>query len=656
MSVQSGIWHFDSKPVQATDLSSLGRAAGEFGPDGESQYVQESVGMLYQPFHTTTESREESQPFVGSQHVFTWDGRLDNRDDLAGALRNLLPIRPTDVAIVAAAFERWGTDCFGKLIGEWAASIWDPSNKQLLLARDYIGVRQLFYYPQRHQVAWCTILSALAQYGGGLTVCDEYVAGYLAFKPAANLTPYQELRSVPPGGFVSVRNGEYATHAYWRFDPWRKTRFKTNAEYEDQYFCLLRQAVRRRLRSDRPVLAALSGGLDSTSIVCVADHSLLADSSLTPRVDTVSYYDPLEPDEDDFYHVTKAEEKRGRVGFHLSLRSVGDSLSFDDPAFAAHPGFGMRKEVTSAMSDLLRGTDHRVMLSGTGGDEINGQALNPAIPMADRLAHGRWRETGKQLVAWSLLTRKPALHLLIETLLELLPLPIRALCSERGELQPWVNRHFAKRYRIRAQQLEDLAGVWFWRPGPRDSAQTLMTLSRDLTCAAPSRLEQRYPYLDQELVEFSTSIPFDQLLRPGQRRDLMRRSLSHLLPPEVRDRKTKVSASRCYSTTLQKHWQKVEDVLSCPLGSLLGYVEAEGLRSDLVKLKNGIVPPYLVRLLKALSLELWLRDVCSRGIISIPATSPEKVAVSPARSSPDREQKFDPQKKGGEYHVGIREA
>lgn len=261
MSVQAGIWHFDAKPVDANALSRLGCVAAEFGPDGESQHLSGSVGMLYRPFHTTTESRAECQPLIGNQYVLTWDGRLDNRDDLAASLRAFLPIGPTDVAIVGAAFERWGTDCFGKLRGEWAASIWSSRDNQLILARDYIGVRQLFYYPQPHKVVWCTILRALAQ-EGNFNVCDEYIAGYLAFKPAADLTPYCELRSVPPGGFVCIRSTKLTTHFYWRFDPRQKTRYRTDAEYEDEYFHLLSASVRCRLRSDRPVLAALSGGLD----------------------------------------------------------------------------------------------------------------------------------------------------------------------------------------------------------------------------------------------------------------------------------------------------------------------------------------------------------------------------------------------------------
>ncbi len=623
MSVQAGILHFDGMPVDHEMLLRMSSAVADFGPDGEMTHFHGSLGMLYRPFHTTSESRAERQPFIFSAgRVITWDGRLDNRDELKLEIGDRSSAGTTDVAIVAACFEKWGKDCFGRLVGDWALSIWDPREQELVLARDYMGIRQLFYYPKSNEILWCTYLAPLAQCGDTFTVCDEYVAGYLAFQPDAHLTPYSDLRAVPPGKFIRVRNANVTTQTYWTFNPRLSTRYKTDDEYEEHYFCLFRQSVRRRLRTDTPILAALSGGLDSTSIVCMADDIIAKEGAAAPRVDTISYYDSLEPDEDDLYHLTKVEEKRGRKGIHLSLAACGDSLSFEYPTFVATPGFGLRAEVKSGMAEALRRAEHRVMFNGTGGDEMNAQALDPLIPLADLLAHFHFRELAKQLVSWSLVTRRPFIRLLFESMLELLPLRIRARLTERGRLQPWVNPQFAKKYAISARQLEEVEGVWFWRPGPRDAMQTITTISRDLTYTSPSRLEQRYPYLDQQLVEFLTSIPFDQLLRPGERRFLMRRALAGLLPPEVLQRKTKVSNTRCYPVTLEKHWPTIEQALVSPLSSQLGHVDRDELRSDLLKLRHGQVPNHLVRLLKALSLELWLRDVEARKIIAIQHFSP----------------------------------
>jgi asparagine synthase (glutamine-hydrolysing) len=627
MSVQAGIFHVDGAPASSDWLLDASASLREYGPDGEYTYLDGSLGLLYRPFHTTAESRCEPQPLVlADESIMMWDGRLDNRDELIEPLGPRLNSQTSDLVIVASAFERYGTGCFHRLIGDWALSVCRPNQRTIILARDYVGVKQLFYYLKRDRLLWSSHLAALVRCGDTFKVCDEYIAGYLAFKPDAHLTGYEGVRSVPPGTFMVIRDSRATQHRFWSFDPGRRTRYKTDTEYEEHYLFLLQQSVRRRLRASAPVLSSLSGGLDSSSLVCIADD-LLARCETETRVDTVSYYDRSEPDEDDSYYLTLVEKKRGRSGFHIELTNPEDCLPFDYEAFAATPGFAMRAEVTSAMSEIIRRQCYRVILSGTGGDEMNAQALSISVAIGDLLARMRFPSAARDLLAWSRLTRRPLLHLFCGALLELLPLRIRARFSWRGKLQPWLNQQFANKYSIRARQLEDLPGIWFWRPGPRDSAQTIMTLSNDLTFSTPSRIDTRYPYLDQDLVEFLTTIPFEQLLRPGNRRSLMRRALSNLLPKEILERRTKVSTTRCCSLALQKHWGRIEEVLVSPLISQFEYINRDELRKDLISVRNGHCPIYLIRLLKALSLEYWLRDVVLRRVIAPPGNVPPRTGT-----------------------------
>ena len=129
MSVQAGIWNFDGKPIDFTLLTEFGEALKHLGPDGESHYQDHSIALLYRPFHTTAESRREKQPYVSRRGlVLTWDGRLDNRSDLIPDLRSELETDPTDVAIVGAAFDRWEKDCFYRIVGDWALTVWEPKD------------------------------------------------------------------------------------------------------------------------------------------------------------------------------------------------------------------------------------------------------------------------------------------------------------------------------------------------------------------------------------------------------------------------------------------------------------------------------------------------------------------------------------------------
>jgi asparagine synthase (glutamine-hydrolysing) len=634
MSVQAGVWNIQGEPADKELLFSMGKRVAEYGPDGEASYIDGSVGMLYRPFHTTLESRIERQPYVsGNGCVFTWDGRLDNRDELIPQLCNELQDDQTDLAIVVAAFDRWNTECFSRLVGDWALALWNPREKEILLARDYMGIRHLYFNVTQKRITWCTHLTGLTV-SGHFTLNHEYVAGYLAFYPDVRLTPYQEIRAVPPGTFVKLRSSKTTIRTYWSFDPCLKTRYKTDREYEEHYRHLFRQAVRRRLRGDTPVLADLSGGFDSSSMVCMADDILTKEGAEVPGLDTFSYYDSNEPGEDDLVHLTTVEKKRGKTGFRIDLKGCGDSLSFENLTFEATPGFGVRSEVKVAMTELLQRGEYRVMLSGTGGDEMNGQPLDPRIMMADLLVQLRWIELSRQLVTWSLLIRKrPWIQLLFQTATQLLPGHLRARLTEQGNLDPWVDREFARKYQLSTLQILGTEGPWYVRPSARDAIQTISSLARQMAYARPSILEKRYPYLDQTLVQFLTTIPLDQLLRPGQRRSLMKRALAGLLPPEILQRKTKASSARCYSITLQKHWEKVEELFRSPVTSRLGYVDVSLIYQALVGMKNGHASADFLRLLRALCLEMWLRDAEARGILSFQSVVPFAVRQDLAESS-----------------------
>ena len=168
--------------------------------------------------------------------ILTWDGRLDNREELIAELRSELEANPTDVAIVAAAFDRWETDCFRRIVGDWAVSIWKPEQRELLFAADYMAIRHIFYYLKNDRIWWSTDLSPLVLLSGDkFHIDDDYIAGYFAHDPDAHLTPYREIREVPPGQFVRIRNGSASVERFWRFSPKSRIRYKTDAEYEEHF-------------------------------------------------------------------------------------------------------------------------------------------------------------------------------------------------------------------------------------------------------------------------------------------------------------------------------------------------------------------------------------------------------------------------------------
>jgi len=627
MSVQAGILNLDAQPLARERLEELSELAARCGPDGKSLHLDGPLGMVYCPFCTTAESRRERQPEMCScGFVLTWDGRLDNRDELRNALHDQLGIDATDVALIKAAFDRWGLECLQKFVGDWALVIWNPQERELILARDYIGIRTLYYHLTANQVVWCTNLACLAERGGPLTLSEEYVAGYLASWPDAHLTPYREIHAVPPGSFVRIRNGIESLTQYWAFAPSATTHHRTDIQYEEHFRQLFRQAVRRRLRCDSPILSELSGGLDSSSIVCMADDIITNEGAQTPSIDTFSFWDRNEPNDDDYSYFTKVEEQRGRIGHHSEISGTGDTFSFGYEDVSWTPGFGVRRELAAAKQKIVHNGAYRVVLSGVGGDEFLGGALDPRVQLADLLANWKLRELSRQLVAWSRSKRYPLAHLLAETVTFLLPTALRERMSTKAKLESWINRAFAKKYKLGRRMLAAAEGPLHWLPSDRDWAQTISSLGRQMTYFGPSCEETRYPYLDRDLVEFLVSIPTEQILRPGQRRSLMRRALAELLPREILSRTTKASTGRCVTQTVEKHWRRLEAIVNQPIIAKLGYVDLAEFQAALLAIKNGHLSPFALSFLRALSLEIWLNEMLLRGL----SLTGEQTAVRPA--------------------------
>jgi asparagine synthase (glutamine-hydrolysing) len=618
MSVQFGKCNFDGKPVAPNDLDRVRPMLAPYGPDGEGSICKDNVGILYRAFHTTKESRNEVQPSRStSGAVTTWDGRLDNREELASQLGAELAAS-TDLAIVAAAYERWGTDAFAKLIGDWALSIWDPRSQTLLLAKDFVGTRHLYYSIQKEQVTWCTLLDPLVLFADRcLTIDEEYIAGWLSFFPATHLTPYIGIHSVPARSVVRLVAGRQTIRTYWDFDPVKRIHYRTDAEYEEHFRAALVESVRHRLRSDTPVLAELSGGMDSSSIVCVADDIVARGPAGIPRLDTVSYYDDTEPHWNERPYFTLVEERRGRIGCHIDVsHQESMSLQYGRDDFAATPASTTNLSNAGAQFlTCLASWGNRVVLSGIGGDEVLGGVARPIPELADLLASLHLFKLGHQMVTWALVTRKPLLHILRSLIQAFLPVRITGMKEGDGPVV-WLQKEFVERHRTALTGYATRLKIFGARPSFQDNLRTLEALRRQLGCSIPSSKmlhEKRYPYLDRNFLEFLYALPADQVAQPGKRRSLMRRALAEIVPREVLNRKRKAFVVRTPIATISRQSARAAEITDHMLSGLIGAVNPNKFR-DLLLAEKG-QGSHIVAMMRTLHTEYWLRHLQDQGLI-----------------------------------------
>jgi asparagine synthase (glutamine-hydrolysing) len=595
-------------------------AIDAYAPDGGGSYSTGDVNIHYCAFHTTKESRRETQPFITeSGAVIAWDGRLDNRAELIRSVPHVLNAGSTDVSIVAATYQEYGTGCFAKLIGDWAVSIWEPKTRSLILAKDFIGTRHLYYSVDKEQVTWSTVLDPLVLFTkNAFALCEEYIAGWFAFFPAAHLTPYVGIHSVPPSSFAFIRAGKHSARNYWDFDPGKRIHHRTDGEYEEHFRSVFAESVRRRLRSDSPILAELSGGMDSSSIVCVADTVIARGAAGTPRLDTVSYYDDTEPNWNERPYFTKVEEKRGRTGTHID---VGSSEAFhadlESGGFLPTPDSAgrMSSKTAKQFASCLTSRGNRVVLSGIGGDEVTGGAPSPTPELADLLARARFKALAHQLKAWSLNKRKPWFHLFFESVREFLP-PLIFGVPEPMRPVPWLHPAFVSRNRSALVGYQSRLKFFGHLPSFQQNASVLNALRRQLECSAlptDHHYEKCYPYLDRDFLEFIYAIPREQLVRPGQRRSLMRRALVGTVPDEILSRKRKAFVARAPMVCVSTGWPRIVEMSQHMVCASLEIITQEALFEALQKARRGQQVP-IVPLIRTFSVESWLQHVRRRVV------------------------------------------
>jgi asparagine synthase (glutamine-hydrolysing) len=555
MSVQAGVFYFDGRPIDPQLVRRIRESLAEFGPDGGGQVLLPGLAMVYSTLHLTPEDRLESQPLRSCHgHVLTWDGRLDNRDDLLLQLWRDLSDDTTDVAIALAAYERWGEAAFARMIGDWSLALWDGRTHEMKLASDYAGNRGLYYCEREGAVHWSTSLGELVE---RLDLREQleprFIVGYLAFAVPPDYTPYRDVWSVSTSHALTWTVGR--TRRRFRF--WDLSlnviRYEDPREYEIQLRSVLVDAVKSRLRSIRPPWAELSGGFDSSTIVCIADQLIATGASVASSLETISYVTDTSPESDERQFIAAVEEQRGRKGRLLKAEACANTLDeVHGWVTPRHPA-GVPLEFFRA----VRQAGGRVLLSGHPGDLVMANYPESSAALVQHFAAREWRAFVSMAREWSRASRRPVWHAVAEIIAPYRSLHSRAIRLTRYSLPSGggtsrdVMTAAAQAYLLTPSWLES-----WWSEKLRHTSRVtsyahqwhdtlingIVEYSDLRTLGSPSELAgvvHTHPYTDRRVVEYVLAIPPDVLNPPGQPRRLMKAAFACVLPAKVSRRFSK---------------------------------------------------------------------------------------------------------------------
>jgi asparagine synthase (glutamine-hydrolysing) len=635
MSIIFGIRKEREATVLESALNSMGNATQRYAPDGVSVYIRGRIGFGIQPFHTHSRSRLNSKIVNDSyRNVIALDGRLDNHAELRSALGIQKP-DPSDSEIILACFRKWGPDCFARLIGDWALALWSEKEHALYLARDHAGTRTLYFKVAKDELRWSTYLENLV-YDAPFELNRTYAARYLACLPLRDLTPYKRIEAVSSGSYFRFEDDSCSRIPHWQPLANDQLRYQTDNEYEEHFRTLFRQAVERRAAPGDPALAELSGGMDSSSIVCMSDHIRKSYGGQTlGLIDTLSFYDDSEPNWNERPYFSIIEERRGKRGIHIESCLAHRTFTAinSHEAYLVPGADETYRDFEEKIQASLTQPQHRAVLSGFGGDELLGGVPSPYPELADYAATFQIGMLFRSACQWGLAQRRPLIQILLETAKyrwrHLLPTrhgrqktpPWLASVTEK-EIDP-VGGDSLSRIPLFGKLPSAVGNVQMW--------QSLMESLPHLFPRALLRPEYRYPYLDRDLVEFLLRIPPSQLVRPRLRRSLMRRALRGIVPNEILDRRRKAYLSRGMLVSFQQQHAQIRDIFRDSFAAQFGLIELRRLEHAFDSVITGRAPEWTMALLRTILFEIWLRD-CGGKLLP----PPKSVEAAEPRAQSER--------------------
>lgn len=486
-------------------------------------------------------------------HIIAGDIRLDNRTSLLEALGVPYPERAamSDAALVLAAYARWGLECIGRLLGDFAFAIWDPAQRRLACAVDHFAMRQLYY---RWEDGRFFIFSShprlmLAVPGVPMEPDFDLLAGVVdpeAVRAFPGATFFAGVRTLPGGTLLTVDANGIREHRYWEPALGTPLRFRDDGEFREAFQHHFFEAVRCRLRSGTPVTAMLSGGLDSSAIVAAAARLLEKENR---SIDVLSVvlpegHDPRLSDEREYIDLFK-RFPNVRINY-LDLEGRGPFGALDSFDWSFGPFRTSRQYNYDAMVERCVALGSRVLLDGGMGEL--GASFHGQGHLAELFRTLRWPRLWRELKAAKKTSGAAILPSIRSNVVRpLAPAWLVRAVQRRSDVNIGGMGIFAPEFVAAMRQRIATSPEKALRPfGDKPSLRRnqldfvrLYRLRGGIRMLFGAPIDQRFPLMDVRLIQFCLDAPSSFKVRDGYSRNLIRLGMEGVLPPEIQWRTTK---------------------------------------------------------------------------------------------------------------------
>ena len=617
----------DSGQMQR-DLVRMNELIRHRGPDGDGFWLggKNRIGLAHKRLSIIETTEAGKQPMHTSDgHLsITYNGEIYNYIELRNELSTEFVFRTkSDTEVILAAFRKWGKDCVLKLRGMFAFVIWDELNQTLFAARDRFGIKPFYYSKSKDRFLFASECKALLPFFPKVEMNREGFKDYLAFQfPLAGKTLFKDIFELLPAHRLEINQFDMKIEKYWEVH--YHTDFHHTEEYfEDRLSRLLEDSIQFHLRSDVPVGAYVSGGLDSSAVASIASNIQGGDfMGFTGKFGFSQDYDESR------YAQLLCENK----GFPLHqiditeydfvnhIRDVIYHLDYPVAGPGSFPQFMVSK---------LAAKHRKVVLGGQGGDEIFGGYTRYLIAYFEqciKAAIEGSQGSGKYIVTYesiipnlvSLRNYKPMLkEFWSDGLFEEMDKRYFRLINRAPHLGDAIHWELLGDY----SPYEPFSQIFHGANVGKQSYFDLMThfdfktllpalLQVEDRMSMANGLESRVPLLDHALVELTATIPSNIKFENGDMKHIFKQVIRKYIPQEILNRKDKMG----FPTPLVE-WSKkgvVAEFIQDTFHSTKAR-QREFVNNDKVLSKIASESKFGRNLWGFLCLELWHQEFMDKG-------------------------------------------
>jgi asparagine synthase (glutamine-hydrolysing) len=634
----AGIVNLRGGAPASRELGAMAAAMVHRGPDSEGTYRAERIGLTMRRL-SIIDVEHGSQPIANETGsvVTVFNGEIYNYREL----RRLLEARGHrftsggDTETIVHLYEEYGDACVERLRGMFAFAVWDVDRRRLLLARDRIGIKPLYFTRTPERFLFASELKSILALPDAPRALDPRSVGHLF---AALCTPASDsivsgIHKLEPGHVLTLgADGRLACKRYWEFriEP---DESKTEKQLVERLREHLDDAVRSHMVSDVPLGAFLSGGVDSSAVV--------ASMSRARRSGLKTFSIGFESKAHDEARWARAVAARLGTEHHETVLAFADLPRLDELAWHLDEPSGDASALpTFAVSRLAAG-HVKVVLSGDGGDELFGGYDKYVVEGHERRLGRmpRWARRLLAFAAWAVPDGVRGRNLLRHFSLD--PperyLDASTLFKEhdrRRLFRPDAIRAFgdADLWQDEIESLRRAEGHWLSALQTLDVNRYLPLdiLTKVDRMSMANSIEARVPLLDHLLVEFAATIPPRMLIRGGTTKYLLKKALRDVLPDEILDRKKQGFAAPL-GPWLRGHRDAVHDVLLSARSRERGILELREAESFLRRFEQGA--DLGLHVWTMVSFELWCREFLDRAGVPRPRSAVRESAQHAAEAA-----------------------